>query len=250
LLTLKTSAQVAQLPAYFTSDELAALFTWMVDKDNDRKLPDTLCDIKVPRNYLPSQPKIVDDPTLYEVEISLMPFDVFPKSMPDIHYKGFQKAEKTFTNVITIVPNKDILFTSYMCRSGIPKMPSKIYYDASRKKFVRMECEVPKLQVKVDVAIDGRFIASDSIEFTDYKDEGGQYLASPQPMLKRKQKYQIAFSLKVVSGTGVFDDVSVDKVNNHIHDQLDKTAFKSVKFEAPEIDTPLFVSLFACIVLQ
>jgi hypothetical protein len=149
LLTLDECEQVAKLPAYFTGEELSALLTWMVDKNSVITFPDTICIVKVPRNYLPPKPKIVEDSKLVENEFELIPDDVFPKYFPDFQFKGFHKALKTFTNVINVVPNKDILFTSYMCRSGLPKMPPTIRFDYSRSKLVKVEHEEPKLEATV-----------------------------------------------------------------------------------------------------
>jgi hypothetical protein len=86
--------------------------------------------------------------------------------------------------------------------------------------------------------------------FESHSDTCGNYLASPPPLLKKGQNYQVFFWLKVDSGTGIFDDVPVDQVNKYIADKMDKDLYSKFFFEKPENDTPLFVSLFGCIPLD
>jgi hypothetical protein len=222
----------------------------MVDKTNVMTIPGTLCSVEVPRIYRPLKPKIIDDPKLVEIDFYLIPHSVFPKALPDFQFTGFHKVLRTINNVVTIVPNKDILFTGYMCRSGLPMMPPKIRYDHLLCKLVREEQEEPILKVTAGVSINCKFIQDCPLNFKSHSEDDGPYLSSPLPLLKKDNTYRANFTLKVDSGTGYFDDIPVEQVNKRIADKMDKDLFKKFYFDVPHKDTPLFVSLFACVPLE
>jgi hypothetical protein len=228
---MKECEEVENLPANFRF----ALISWVVHRRDD-----TLCAAQPRRNLLL---KTVKEPSITEIKVRLIPYDVFPKSLPDFQYNGFHEAHKTFTNVICVKPNRDILFTSYMCRSGIPKMPSKIYRSAYLGEFVRGESESQNQSVKIGIYINGHTVkSSDILDFSSYRSVNGTYFKSPQPLLNKNRKYRITFTLKVVSGIGIYDDVPVEKVNDYLEDSFDMSYFKDVFYEKPEKKTALFVS--------
>jgi hypothetical protein len=239
LLALEVAEEVEKLPPYFRADELASLLTWVVHK-NKNKLPNTLCAVKEPRKYLHKLQVI-------EAGIYLTPYRVFPRILPDLQFNGFLKVPKIFVNTIELVPNKDIFFTSYMCRSGLPKMPCKISL-GGQYKFFREKGE-PQVRVfRISASINGLSVVTNHrISFTSNDYQQGMYVASPQPLLNKDRSYKIVFTLKVVSGSEVFENIPVDRVNTYIADNMDKALIKKLCFETPDKDTPLCISEIGCI---
>jgi hypothetical protein len=247
LLTLNGCEQVAKLPAYFTGEELSALLTWMIDKNSVMTFPETFCIAKVPRKCLSPKLKIIEDPNLIEIGFDLIPNDVFPKTLPDFKFTGFHKALKTFTNVIYVVPNKDIFISSMSYRSGFPMTPDTIRYEYSQCKFVRVKHEASEAKVAISVSINGQLIANRSFNFSWDSPLWATGFYSSPPLLSKGRAYNVTVALKLDAGTGYFEDVPLNEVNKHIREKMDKSLYTTFSFKALEEDTPLFVSHFDCI---